>query len=198
MNNSAAYFRYQNQENNPILIKKYGTGTRELTLANDKQNAKCDKCKQYGHNNQCENTDLSSKNSHGNERKSTKAISAVFYNAEFHEDDCYLNCGTICGLTLGDECLSFWLKKEIIVANQNEKPVLCCEYVKVTKSYCVFSVIPASQLIWNCNKVFFTRDGCEIFNKKKTLVDSASLVIGIFMLNTPTQLISWNSSRVTR
>lgn len=199
--------------------KKYGnhnsSGTRDrdnMSTSKSKKVIKCYKCKQTGHyRNQCTNVDKDSPYTNSSERKQTNAFSAVFLNGNFSKNDWYIDSGASAHLTANEH----WVKnvsnehsvKEIVVANKEKVPVKCsgdvkittltdnCEYdVVVEGVLCVPSLttnlISVSQLIAKGNRVLFTNDGCQIFNKLNVLVATACLMNGVYKLRMPDELLA--------
>lgn len=167
-----------------------------------KSQVKCYKCKQMGHyRNQCTST-LNSKEM---ERKQTNAFSAVFLSGSYSKTDWYVDSGASVHLTTNEH----WIvnasyeqyTKEIIVANEEKVPIKCSGNVKITtctnkcnfdltveEVMCVPSLttnlLSVSQLIKKGNRVIFRDSGCNIYNRKGILVATASLVNGVYKLNT--------------
>lgn len=184
-------------------------------LPKSKKIIRCYKCKQTGHyRNQCQNSDeFSSKNKMNNqiERKQTNAFSVVFLSGNFGKNEWYIDSGASAHLTTNEH----WIKntsqkhpiKEIVVANKERVPVKCsgdvniitltdeCEYEVIMESVlCVPSLttnlISVSQLIAKSNRVMFTNDGCEVFNKTGKLVATACLINGVYKLRMPEVLMA--------
>ncbi|CAH2109079.1 unnamed protein product [Euphydryas editha] len=217
VNNAFACFRKnqrhsKNVKSTQSMVNKDGGNSQTSTSIKRKQNVKCYNCKQYGHyRNQCTNKDKSFKNTENKSSKTSNAFSAVFFNRIFDKSDWYVDSGASSHLTSNkdwmiDMCYSGFIK-EIVVANQNKIPVLCCGNVNITTSteecdynitvenvLCVpmlsTNLLSVSQLIRQGNKVHFTSKGCEIFNKHDTLVATASLLNGVYKLNTTTCLVA--------
>jgi hypothetical protein len=93
------------------------------------------------------------------------------------------------------------------VANKSKIPVECCgsinittstkEYnydIKIEKVLCVpqlsTNILSVSQLLKQGNKVKFTSKGCDILNQNGILVAEASLVNGVYKLNTFTCMVA--------
>lgn len=190
--------------------------TQMSSSVKDKPNVKCYGCKQYGYiHNQCTNTNIQKSwkitQDSESKTKTINAFSAVFFNGTFDKGDWYVDSGASSHLT----CNMGWLKdvcysgftKEIMIANRSTVSVECCGTVNVTTStaendynitvekvLCVphlaTNLLSVGGLVKQGNKVRFTGKGCEIFNKKNTLVATASLINGVYKLNTSTSLVA--------
>ncbi|CAH2109147.1 unnamed protein product [Euphydryas editha] len=173
---------------------------------------KCYKCKQTGHyRNQCTNFDKDASNTKTFERKQTNAFSAVFLNGNFSKTDWYIDSGASAHLTANES----WIKnastenpiKEIVVANNEKLAIKCsgdvqiatltddCEYdVVVEEVLCIPSLttnlLSVSQLIAKGNRVHFTNDGCQIYNKFDKLVATACLINGVYKLKMPERFLA--------
>lgn len=218
VNNAFACFRKNHMKRSmngkctQSMANKDGGKGEVSTSVKGKPNVKCYNCKQHGHyRNQCTNKDKSSKYSENKSTKTSNAFSAVFFNRIFDKSDWYVDSGASSHLTSNkdlmiDTCYSGFTK-EIMVANQSKIPVLCCGNVNITTSTeeCDFNItvenvlcvpelstnlLSVSQLTKQGNKVHFTGKGCEILNKNDTLVATASLVNGVYKLNTSTCLVA--------
>ncbi|GBP42186.1 Retrovirus-related Pol polyprotein from transposon TNT 1-94 [Eumeta japonica] len=163
------------------------------------------RCKQTGHyRNQC-TVDKDSSNTKSSERKQTNAFNAVFLNGSFSRNDWYVDSGASAHLTSNEN----WIKnvsteysiKEIVVANEEKLSVKCSgdvqiatvtddsEYDVIVKGVlCVpkltTNLLSVSQLVKNGNRVVFTTNGCNIYNRNEQLVAVASLTNGVYKLRT--------------
>lgn len=192
------------------MVGKDGARAQKSTVVKEKSQIKCYNCKQYGHyRNQCENTRESSKTMHENKKNSTNTFGAVFLHGDFNTNDWYIDSRANSYMTTNQHWVTdasyIGFTKEIVVANQSK--VLCTKNVQITTTtdesifevmvenvLCVLSLstnlLSVSQLIKQGNKVFFTSNGCKIFNKKNTLVATASITNGVYKLNTHTHLLA--------
>lgn len=220
VNNAFACFRKNqhsnsnyrmNGKNTQSMVKK-DDGKSQMSSAKGNPNVKCYNCKQQGHyRNQCNFKDKSSNNSEKKSSKTSNAFSAVFFNRIFDKSDWYVDSGASSHLTSNRDWMTdvnySGFAKEIIVANQNKIPVMCCGNIKITTStedsdyditvenvLCVpklsTNLLSVSQLIRQGNKVHFTSKGCEILNMQDILVATASLVNGVYKLNTPSCMVA--------
>lgn len=182
------------------------TGKDGVKYQNENVNSKtvsvrCYRCKQTGHyRSQCPNNPKFNKNA---DRKQSNAFSAVFLSGSFNKTDWYIDSGASVHLTANVDWITSRYRKvqqEIMVANQETVSVTCAGDVKIVTSvkgsefeiniedvYCVpnltTNLISVSRLIQNGNKVHFTDDSCHIYNKKRELVATASLINGVYKLN---------------
>lgn len=188
------------------MVRKDGAAAQTSSVnVKEKRNVKCYQCKKYGHyRNQCEKIERENKISH--------AFSAVFYTGDFQKSDFYVDSGASSHITCNehwviDACYSGSFDKEIMVANKTRVPVICsgnmnittstkeCDYdIVVENVLCVPSLttnlLSVSQLIKQGNKAQFTVNGCKIFNKKRTLVATATLINGVYKLDTVTCFVA--------
>ncbi|CAF4944212.1 unnamed protein product [Pieris macdunnoughi] len=166
-----------------------------------KSHVKCYRCKQTGHyKNQCPNNDNSSNHSKELQRKQSNAFSVVFLSGQFNKYDWYIDSGASMHLTANEK----WIKdatyhdmREICVANNEKLQVLCSGDVNIVTKTDQFeyeipvkdvmcapglttNLLSVSQLIETGNRVQFTSEGCNVFNRNNEMVAMAVLSNGVY------------------
>ncbi|GBP09048.1 hypothetical protein EVAR_78386_1 [Eumeta japonica] len=122
--------------------------------------------------------------------------------------DWYIDSGASVHLTANTDWIASRyrkVKEEIIVANQETVSVTCAGDVKIITTvngserdiedvFCVpeltTNLISVSKLIEKGNRVYFNKDGSLIHNRDGDLVTTATLLNGVYRLNTQEQLIA--------
>lgn len=158
----------------------------------DLNNIICFKCKKSGHYmSKCPN-----------KSGSEGGFSAVFTTGNFKETDWYVDSGASVHLTASKQ----WLMNtrnpdlsEIVVANKSTIKVDCAGDVEIRtvtdKNHRIIlenvqyvpglttNLLSVCQLIKNGNKVSFSENGCDIYNRHNILVATASLCNNVYKLN---------------
>lgn len=210
-NNALASFQqYQYKKSDKYMSKGNAKHGVQVSKSNVNQ-ITCYRCKQIGHyRNQCKNANKNSSIDKQNARKESNAFNTVFLSGSFSKSDWYVDSGASAHLTTNENWLINAMyeqctTKEIIVANNNKVPVLCSGDVKIVTCtddseynitvknvLCVptltTNLLSVSQLLSQGNSVSFVNGGCNIYNRKKMLVARATLVNGVYKLNSPGHL----------
>lgn len=184
-----------------MVSKNHGGQNGGAVSTKTKKEIKCYRCKQIGHyKSQC-TAEVS--NNKGNERKQTNVFSAVFLSGNFNNQDWYVDSGASVHLTANKQWLTNISNEKkgqtITIADKTQVPIECsgdiristkvndCNFdVDIKDVFCVpkltTNLLSVSQLIHKGNKVVFTTNACEIYNRKGTLVAYALLISGVYKL----------------
>lgn len=176
--------------------QKYKKGDRKP------RGMRCFNCNEHGH---CAN-DCAKKKSNGEKwavKKKSGAFGVVIASGSFGKDEWYLDSGASQHLTLHEH----WLRDkcesdvtEITVANDTQLKVKCKGTltihtvedgrevdITVRVVLCVpglaTNLLSVSQITRNGNTVRFKTDGCSIYNRKRKLLATATLVNNVYRLN---------------